>query len=630
MLRLAALFVAVFASGIEATKPGNSGQCTAILIGAKASAHGTPMTTHSNDCPYCDFRLVKVPPKTHVAGSMRDVYLMTTQYPRHVGTRSPVYDSALVDRRFFNWTATQSIAQIPQVNATFGYIEGVYPILNDHQVALGESTCGAKFVSKPIGHGGNATFDIMELARVALERTTSARDAIDLMGHLGETYGYYGMAWDQGAAAFDNSGEALTVTDPLEAWMFHILPDDTGNSAVWVAQRVPETHITAIANRFTIRRINLTDTDNFKGSTNLFDVAKRNGFWNELSPFDFTDAYAAPPAPALSHSLRVGRIMSLANTSIDINAFQDISGKRNPFSVAVTTPVAISDVMRYQRDHYEGTKFDLTKGRAGGPHGNPDRYGKCESQVDGKVSSGGHFERAISRYDATYTYVTALHPTNPLLTHLWFGPYAPHATIYQPIFVHTERVPPVLSTGSLRNFRLSDAFWAHAIIGNYAARWYAFAHPVVAAVQANMESRFLVDLPSVNAHADDLQRTQGNTAAIQYLTDTSERCANDTHAAAVALFHSLVTRFHDGTVLGNLTELELSATPMSMSRWWLKMVGYYDDHVKPEATVTTEAAHGHNFSDNQVFVIAMCFILVGYYQGRNERLFARRGYSPVQ
>jgi Peptidase family C69 len=48
--------------------------------------------------------------------------------------------------------------------------------------------------------------------------------------------------------------------------MFHLLADDTGASAVWAAQRVPDDHITAVANQFVIGEIDLGDPTNFMAS----------------------------------------------------------------------------------------------------------------------------------------------------------------------------------------------------------------------------------------------------------------------------------------------------------------------------------------------------------------------------
>jgi dipeptidase len=72
--------------------------------------------------------------------------------------------------------------------------------------------------------------------------------------------------------------QALTVADKDEAWIFHITPDDTGTSAVWVAQRVPDEHITVVANQFIIRKVHKGHPD-FIYSSNLWEVAERNGLW---------------------------------------------------------------------------------------------------------------------------------------------------------------------------------------------------------------------------------------------------------------------------------------------------------------------------------------------------------------
>ncbi|ETW00832.1 hypothetical protein H310_07358 [Aphanomyces invadans] len=610
-------FVAVggaIAVGWTAAKePNAKGHCTAILVGAKASAHGTPMTTHSNDCPFCDFRLVKIPPQTHPAGSERNVYLFASQYPRHVGpSRGPSYDPSSVDRRFFNWTDTPSIAQIPQVPATYGYLEGVYPIMNDHHVALGESTCAAKFVSKPVSGGGLARLDIVELGRVALERSATARAAVMLMGELAETFGYYGSFWDT-AAAFENSGEALTVTDPNEAWMVHILPDDTGASAIWVAQRIPDDHITAVANRFVIRRVDFSDTDNFMWSANMLGIAKHHGFWDGTTAFDFTSAYAGPPDITLSSTLRVGRVLSLANRHVDFNAFSDPTGTSVPFSVAVDNVLTAQDIMRVQRDHYEGTNADLTKGPAAGPYGDPNRYEVADDDV-----LDGHFERAIGNYEASYTFVSVLDATHGHNDHIWFGPYSPDSTMYTPVYVLSEHVPMPLRHGSLREFDMSSAYWINALVGNYASKWYAFAHPVVAAAQIHTETNAIARQQVVHAQANAIAASGNSRLLVALLTNASAAFAKTSHADSTALFTTLMTRFHDGVIVSNLTDEYLVATSMSMPRWWLQLVGFYPSTSPPPDSVGRVWTFSPHSTPLPV-LIAACTGLVGYFVGRQTR-----------
>lgn len=51
-----------------------------------------------------------------------------------------------------------------------------------------------------------------------------------MMGHLATTHGFYSADWDEKTYGVGNAmgegGEALTVTDPEEAWMFHIVSED--------------------------------------------------------------------------------------------------------------------------------------------------------------------------------------------------------------------------------------------------------------------------------------------------------------------------------------------------------------------------------------------------------------------
>ena len=63
--------------------------------------------------------------------------------------------------------------------------------MNEFQVAIGESTCAAKFWAAPTIAGGKARIEVREMSRIALERTRTAKEAILLMGQLAVEYGFY-------------------------------------------------------------------------------------------------------------------------------------------------------------------------------------------------------------------------------------------------------------------------------------------------------------------------------------------------------------------------------------------------------------------------------------------------------
>lgn len=257
---------------------------------------GSTITTHNNDCNECDIRVTHVPARNWPKDSKRPVFPERSAYPKYAeeeayNIHGPAYLVSNIDSSIYKWPPMPPFFYIDQVEHTYGYTLGSYGIQNERQLGMGESTCRAVFFSTPAYAGGNAHMTVRTMMEVAMERCETARCAIILMGDLAVQYGFFGAGspTDTPMNQENEAGEALTVSDPNETWMFHVMPDDTGSSAIWVAQRVPDDHITAVANQFVITQINLNDTHNFMGSANILDQAIRNNLWDPHSgePFNF-------------------------------------------------------------------------------------------------------------------------------------------------------------------------------------------------------------------------------------------------------------------------------------------------------------------------------------------------------
>ena len=151
---------------------------------------------------------------------------------------------------------------------------------------MGESTCSGVFAGRSVEVGGFALLSVDELSRIALERATTAKQAVQIMGDLAVEYGFYGES-----ASFEGGSESMIVIDAAEAWVFHILASPNGHSAVWAAARVPDDSAAAVNNMFSIRVMD-DDTDNFLHSPLMWEIAAEHGYWAEGQPKDFTATFS--------------------------------------------------------------------------------------------------------------------------------------------------------------------------------------------------------------------------------------------------------------------------------------------------------------------------------------------------
>ena len=310
--RLAALiFVALTTTQVALPCSAQSlTRCTSVIVGKDATADGSVLLGHNEDLGnHAAQHYIVVEAADHAPGSVEVLYGGTI---------------------------------VPQVDHTHGYVTST---LFDVQYIPGDATGGINDQGLMVANNLAYRRDVpwvtgihdrvlwSEFTRLALARAATAREAVNVIGGLVETYGL-GL----------DSGTMVGVADSQEGWWIEI-----AYGGQWAAERVPDDGMAIRANTFRIGEMDLDDTDNFLASPDLVAFATDKG-WYTHGPFVFSEVYGDPSA--LNASWNTHR--------------EDRLGSQLALVMPAVTP---ADLMALWRDHYEGTPLDETDGYTlGTPH----------------------------------------------------------------------------------------------------------------------------------------------------------------------------------------------------------------------------------------------------------------------
>jgi len=487
-------------ASVRRDEPLEFDSCTSILVGRLASVDGSTMTSHSCDSGTDRTWMTIVPGAKHKPGEMAKVYY---EPKRTKGPNDP-------DRL--------ETGEIPQVAETYAFLNAAYPIMNEHQLAIGETTIGSRreMVSE------NGIIDAPELYRLVLERAKTAREAIRVADELTKAHGY------------NDWGECFTFADTKEVWHFEIHGPGKGKKgAVWAAQRVPDDEIGVSANAGRIRQLDLANTNYFLASANVMSLAEEMGFWSKGSgqPFEFCYVYDPDSRTSLYCRRREWRVLSLLAPTLKLNP----ESENYPFSVKPEKKVSVADVLAIFRDTYGGTDYDMTRTLTA-----VNRKGETvKSPIATPFMSGdllGLFrikrERTICSPAATYLQVTQSRDwlPGPIGGIVWLGYDNPATTPHVPIYIGISQMPASYMVDGRWAFSRECAWWAFRTVSRLANfRWQEMTQDIQK-VWKEAEDRWFANQANFEEEALALYKKDPKKAR-ELLTKYSQDQANQTVAA---------------------------------------------------------------------------------------------------
>lgn len=479
--------------------------CTNFIVGKKASTDGSVMCTYSADDYGMYQTLCHYPAAKHAKGDMRKIY---------------------------DWDTNEYHGEIPEAIETYNVVGNI----NEYQVTIGETTFGGRHEMTD----STGILDYGSLIYIALQRSRTAREAIQVMTSLAETYGY------------NSEGETFTICDPDEAWIMEMMGCGPGSkSVVWVALRVPDDAICAHANQSRIRTFNRKDKENVKCSKNVITYARRMGWYTgKDADFSFCDTYAAPDFGGRRYC--EARVWSFFNHfSSDMNRYLPYAeGKVKdaepmPLWITPNKKISVPDLEECMRDHYEGTPFALDSDIGGGIWQMPYRPTPLSFKVGGKSYFN---ERPVSTQQSGFVYVSQMRSWLPreIGGVLWFGNDDANMVPFTPVYCCTTKVPVCYDAPGADDvtFDMGSAFWVCNWVSNMVYPRYCMMFPTLKTVRDSLDASYLVQQAAIEAKAADLYK-ENHEKAVEFLTAYTGEKAGQMLTRWQQLAFFLIVKYND-------------------------------------------------------------------------------------
>jgi dipeptidase len=427
-----------------------SERCTMGVIGKNGTSDGSILIFHNEEIApgTAAERLVIRPRETHQPGEMKKVgWEMIPQVP-------------ITYRRIGNlyW---------PGGSPPGDWVTG----LNEFGVTLVSNAEKSKETDLP----PNTGLSFCDITEVVTERARTAREAVESMGRLIDTFGM-GGPW---------ANSCWVMADQKEVWFME------ASLRHWVARKVGDDEILPISNRYNIgTKYDLSSADVIKYAVEQKWYDPGSGV-----PFSWKDVYGVPANQDSPRNInREDRIRKLLT--------------------AKWGSISIKDCFDLARDHYEGTEL----------YSYPSHNAPAEIRP---ICSGNNLFGAVYQMRSWLpTKIGAL---------MWYRMAAACSGVYVPIYEATTRLPETYTMDLSDKSDPVSAWWRFRNLMNNVDKNYNTLNPNVRKSWSQFEEIELREIPKLEENALKAYQSGDINLMEKLLTDYTYTHLNDAYNTAAAL-----------------------------------------------------------------------------------------------